>query len=233
MAQPTAHILVVEDETRYLRAIQINLEASGYQVSTEQNGLAAVEAVAAARLDLVLLDIKLPGLDGLEVCRRVREFSDVPIIMLTAKAQDADKVRGLDAGADDYVIKPFSVDVLLARVRAALRRAELSGGDGVSPVMRVAELKVDLGQQRVFISDQEVELTPTEYRLLSTMVKQAGRVLTPEYLLEQAWGVGYEGETQVVWQAMHRLRRKIERDPKDPQYIQTRSGVGYIFCLPE
>jgi len=226
-----AHILVVEDERRYLRAIQINLEASGYRVSTAEDGLQALELAASKAPDLVLLDIKLPGLDGLKVCRRIREFSTVPIIMLTALAQDTDKVRGLDAGADDYVTKPFSVEELLARVRAALRRAELSARGEERPVFEVGELRVDLAQQRVFVREREVELTPTEYRMLAAFVQQAGRVLVPEYLLERTWGVGYEGETQLVWQAIHRLRRKIEDDPRNPRYILTRPGVGYILAL--
>jgi DNA-binding response OmpR family regulator len=231
MVRQEAHILVVEDESRYVRAIQINLEASGYRVSTAQNGYAAVELVASEEPDLVLLDVKMPGMDGWETCRRIREFSMVPIIMLTALAQDVDKVKGLDLGADDYVTKPFSVDELLARVRAALRRAQLAQPQG-EPVVRAGHLRVDLSQQRVFVQDQEVELTPTEYRLLAELVQQAGRVLVPEFLLERVWGVGYEGETRLLWQAIHRLRRKIEPDPKEPLYIQTRPGIGYIFVPP-
>jgi DNA-binding response OmpR family regulator len=175
----------------------------------------------------------MPGLDGYEVCRCIRQFSAVPIIMLTALAKDADKVKGLDIGADDYVTKPFSADELLARVRAVLRRIELSERQPPHPIFQAGDLLVYFAQQRVFARGQEVNLTPTEYRLLRELVRQAGRVLVPEYLLEKVWGIGYEGENHLLWQAVHRLRRKIERDPRNPQYVQTRPGIGYVFAPPE
>ncbi len=233
MHKGKVRILVVDDEPRYVRAVQVNLEASGYQVLTALDGQTAIELAAGEAPDLILLDIRMPGLDGYEVCQRIREFSTVPIIMLTALAEDADKVRGLDMGADDYVTKPFSADELLARVRAALRRVELSERPAPHPTFRAGDLLVDFVQQRVFACGQEVDLTPTEYRLLCELVKQAGRVLVPEYLLEKVWGVGYEGENHLVWQAIHRLRRKIEPDPRNPQYIKTRPGLGYVFVPPE
>jgi DNA-binding response OmpR family regulator len=226
-------ILVVDDEPRYIRAIQINLEASGYEVINARDGQTAIELAASEKPDLILLDIRMVGLDGYEVCRRIREFSAVPIIMLTALAEDADKVAGLDVGADDYVTKPFSADELLARVRAVLRRVELSEQHHPSSTFQAGDLLVDLGQQRVFVRSQEVNLTPTEYRLLCELVRQAGRVLVPEYLLEKVWGMGYEGENRLLWQAVHRLRRKIERDPRNPQHIQTRPGIGYVFAFPQ
>jgi DNA-binding response OmpR family regulator len=226
-------ILVVDDEPRYIRAIQINLEASGYEVINARDGQTAIELAASEKPDLILLDIRMVGLDGYEVCRRIREFSAVPIIMLTALAEDADKVAGLDVGADDYVTKPFSADELLARVRAVLRRVELSERQDPSSTFQAGDLLVDLAQQRVFVRSQEVNLTPTEYRLLCELVRQAGRVLVPEYLLEKVWGMGYEGENRLLWQAVHRLRRKIERDPRNPQHIQTRPGIGYVFALPQ
>jgi DNA-binding response OmpR family regulator len=226
-------ILVVDDEPRYIRAIQINLEASGYEVINARDGQTAIELAASEKPDLILLDIRMVGLDGYEVCRRIREFSAVPIIMLTALAEDADKVAGLDVGADDYVTKPFSADELLARVRAVLRRVELSEQQHPSSTFQAGDLLVDLAQQRVFVRSQEVNLTPTEYRLLCELVRQAGRVLVPEYLLEKVWGMGYEGENRLLWQAVHRLRRKIERDPRNPQHIQTRPGIGYVFALPQ
>ena len=226
-------ILVVDDEPRYVRAIQVNLEASGYEVLAARDGETAIELAASGTPDLILLDIRMPGLDGYEVCRRIREFSAVPIIMLTALAEDADKVKGLDIGADDYVTKPFSADELLARVRSALRRVELSGRKEPHPIFQADDLLVDFARQRVFVRGQEVTLTPTEYRLLYELIRQAGRVLVPEYLLEKVWGIGYEGENRLLWQAVHRLRRKIEPDPRNPQYIQTRPGIGYVFALPE
>ncbi len=233
MDKGKVHILVVDDESRYVRAIQINLEASGCQVLTARNGQTALELVATEEPDLIVLDIRMPGLDGFEVCRRIREFSAVPIIMLTALAADADKVKGLDIGADDYVTKPFSAEELLARVRAALRRVELSERREPRPTFQVGDLLVDFARQRVFVRDQEVNLTPIEYRLLCELVRQAGRVLVPEFLLDKVWGLGYEGENRLLWQAIHRLRQKIERDPRDPLYIQTRPGIGYVFALPD
>jgi len=233
MNKGKVRILVVDDEPRYVRAIQINLEASGYKVLAARDGQTAIELAVSEEPDLILLDIRMPGPDGYEVCQRIREFSAVPIIMLTALAEDADKVKGLDIGADDYVTKPFSAEELWARVRAVLRRVELSEWQKPHPTLQAGDLLVDFARQRVFACGQEANLTPTEYRLLCELVRQAGRVLVPEYLLEKVWGMGYEGENRLLWQAVHRLRRKIERDPQNPQYIQTRSGIGYVFALPE
>ncbi len=233
MSKGKTRILVVDDEPRYIRAIQVNLLASGYEVLTARTGQQAIELVASENLDLVLLDIRMPGLSGYEICQRIREFSVVPIIMLTALTDNADKVRGLDAGADDYITKPFSAEELLARVRAALRRVELLERPEPQPTFQAGELMVDLAQQRVFVRGQEISLTPTEYRLLCELVKHAGRVLVPEYLLEKVWGMGYEGDIKLLWQAVHRLRRKLERDSQNPQYIQTRPGTGYVFLVPD
>jgi two-component system KDP operon response regulator KdpE len=222
-------ILVVDDEPRYLRAIQVNLESSGYEVLTARDGPTAINLAAQEDPDLILLDIRMPGMSGFEVCRRIREFAKVPIIMLTALADSTDKIRGLDQGADDYVTKPFGAGELLARVRAVLRRAGPPEHQPSQPTFKAGELLVDLVRQRVFVRSQEVHLTPTEYRLLRTLVEHAGRVLVPEILLERVWGIGYEGEKRLLWQAIHRLRRKIENDPQDPQYVQTRPGIGYVF----
>ncbi len=222
-------VLVADDEPRYVRAIQVNLEASGYEVFTAQDGLEAVDIAASEEPNLIILDIRMPNLDGYKACQRIREFSTVPIIMLTALAENADKVKGLDAGADDYVTKPFSADELLARVRAVLRRVELAGQQNTAPTFQAGDLLVDFTQRRVLVDGQEVSLTPTEYRLLYELVKQPGRVLVPEYLLEEVWGVGYERENRLLWQAIHRLRQKIERDPRKPEYIQTKPGLGYVF----
>jgi len=229
MNKGKTRILVVDDEPRYVRAVQVNLEASGYEVLTARDGPAAIELAASEEPDLILLDIRMPGLDGCEACQRIREFSSVPVIMLTALAEDADKVKELDVGADDYVTKPFSADELLARVRAVLRRVELSERKDPHSTFQAGDLVVDFARRRVFACGREVNLTPTEYGLLCELVKQPGRVLVPEYLLEKVWGLGYEGETRLLWQAVHRLRRKIESDPQDPQYIQTRPGIGYVF----
>ncbi len=225
-------ILVAEDEPRYIWAIQTNLEARNYEVLTAADGQQAVQLAADEQPDLILLDIKMPGMNGYEACRRIREFSTVPIIMITAMAADADKVLGLDLGADDYITKPFSVPELLARVRAALRRVEFAEGLPSDMQYEAGDLRVDFGKRRVFVRGQEVELTPTEYRLLCELVKQPGRILVPAYLTERVWGPGYDEGEKLIRQAIHRLRRKIEVDPQRPEYIRTRPGLGYIFVPP-
>ena len=226
-------ILVAEDEPRYIWAIQTNLEARGYEVLTASDGQQAVQLAADAQPDLVLLDIKMPILNGYEACRRIREFSTVPIIMITAMAEEPNKVLGLDLGADDYVTKPFSVPELLARVRAALRRIEFAEGLPSDTSYVAGELRVNFGQQRVFVRGQEIELTRTEYRLLCELVKQPGRILMLSYLTERVWGPEYDEGDKLIRQAIHRLRRKIEPDPRRPEYIRTRPGLGYIFVPPE
>ncbi len=233
MVRGRIRVLVIEDEPRYVRAIRVNLEGSGYEVLAAADGRAGVDMVAGEDPDLVLLDIRLPGMDGYEVCRRIRAFSQVPIIMLTAMAETADKVRGLESGADDYLTKPFSAEELLARVQAVLRRARPAEGSAVQAVFQSGDLRVDVAGQRVFVRDREVCLTPTEYRLLSELARHAGQVLVPDVLLERVWGMGYAGETRLVWQAIHRLRRKIEPDPRHPRYIQTRAGIGYMLAPPD
>ncbi len=225
-------ILVAEDEPRYIWAIQTNLEARNYEVLTAADGQQAVQLAADEQPDLILLDIKMPGMNGYEACRRIREFSTVPIIMITAMAEEADKVLGLDLGADDYITKPFSVPELLARVRAALRRVEFAEGLPSDMQYEAGDLRVDFGKRRVFVRGQEVELTPTEYRLLCELVKQPGRILVPAYLTERVWGPGYDEGEKLIRQAIHRLRRKIEVDPQRPEYIRTRPGLGYIFVPP-
>jgi len=232
MKKVKARILVVDDEARYVWAIKTNLEVRGYEVLVAGDGHTAVEMAASEELDLILLDVRMPVMDGYQACQHIREFSTVPIIMLTALAEEADKVKGLDTGADDYVTKPFSVEELLARVRAALRRVELSQRPEAKSAFQAGDLWIDWDKQQVFVGDQEIRLTPIEYRLLHELVNQAGRILVPDYLLEQVWGTGYEGENRLLRQAIHRLRRKIERDPQNPEYIQTRPGIGYIFIAP-
>ncbi len=229
MRRNKLRIMVVDDEPRYVWATQSILEARGYEVLTAQDGQTAIELATIEEPDLIVLDIKMPDMDGFEVCRQIREFSVVPVIMLTALAEDIDKVRGLDVGADDYVTKPFSAEELLARVRAILRRAELSGRQNPNPTFEIGDLVVDFTRQRVFVGGQEATLAPLEYRLLCELIQQAGRVLVPDYLLETAWGVGYEGEIHLVRKAIYRLRQKIESDPGSPQYILTRPGIGYFF----
>jgi DNA-binding response OmpR family regulator len=233
MNKDKVRILVAEDEPRYMWAIQTNLQARGYEVLVARDGRKAVELAAAEHPALILLDIKMPIMSGYEACRLIREFSKVPILMITALVDERDKVRGLDAGADDYITKPFSVPELLARVRAALRRAEFSSGLPPDSIFEAGDLRVDFARQSVFVRGQEVELTPTEYRLLCELVKQPGKLLVPDHLMDRVWGPGYEDSERLLRQAIHRLRRKIEADSRHPQYIQTRPGMGYLFSPPE
>ena len=181
-------ILVVDDEPKYVWTTQVVLEDRGYEVLVARDGQAALELAASEKPDLIILDVKMPGMDGYQVCWRIREFSTAPIIMLTALAEATNKVEGLDMGADDYVTKPFSADELLARVRAALRRAEFSRQEELRPPFQAGDLRVDFDRQRVYIGKDEVTLTPLEYRLLCELVEHAGRVLVSEYLLERVWG---------------------------------------------
>ena len=229
MMKDKIRILVVDDEPKYVWTTQVVLEAKGYEVLAARDGQTAVKLAASEEPDLIILDIKMPGMDGYEVCWRIREFSTAPIIMLTALAEDANKVKGLDVGADDYVTKPFSADELLARVRSILRRVEFSEPEVHRPPFQSGDLRVDFDRQRVYVSDREVRLTSKEYGLLCELVEHAGQVLIPDYLLEKVWGMGHEGENLLLRQVIHRLRRKIERDPSAPQYIQTRIGMGYVF----
>jgi DNA-binding response OmpR family regulator len=222
-------VLIVDDEPRYVRLISVNLNASGYDTLAARDGKSAVEVAAAQRPDLVLLDIGLPVMDGIETCRRIREFSQAPIIMLTAKAGEVDKVAGLDAGADDYLTKPFGPAELLARIRAVLRRAQLPEDQRSSPIFTSGELRLDYAQHRVFVGQQEIALSPTEYRLLSELARNAGRVVATEVLLQRIWGPEYQGETQHVRLYVSRVRQKIEADAEHPRWIITRPGIGYML----
>ena len=223
-------ILVVDDEPRYVQLVVVNLETAGYQVDTAHNGQEAVERVANAAPDLILLDVMMPIMDGFTACERIREFSTVPIIILTAKGEERDRVRGLDAGADDYVVKPFSAQELLARVRAVMRRAERQTDSSFhQPVYSHHELEIDLARAQVTSSGVEVALTATEYRLLQTLATSEGRVLTPEDLLSNVWGPEYREDKEILWVCLSRLRQKIEPDPKNPVHIVTKQGLGYMI----
>lgn len=225
-------ILVVDDEPRYVRLVEVNLTTEGYAVTTAANGQEAVEAVAAHAPDLILLDVMMPVMDGFTACSRLREFSTVPIIMVTAKGEERDRVRGLDAGADDYIVKPFSAQELLARVRAVLRRAERQMvGTFHKPFFRHHELQIDLARAEVTSASKPVMLTATEYRLLQTLAAAVGRMLTAEELLTTVWGPEYRDDKEILWVCLSRLRQKIEPDPKNPIHILTRQGLGYY--MPE
>lgn len=229
-AEKSTTILVVDDEPRYQQLVQVNLESDEYQVETADNGQEAIEIVANSQPALVLMDVMMPVMDGFTATERIREFSTVPIIILTAKGEERDRVRGLDAGADDYVVKPFSAQELLARVRAVLRRAERSAGDEFhSPVFNHHELQIDLARAMVTSDDEEVQLTATEYRLLQTFAATMGHVQTPEDLLTTVWGPEYRDDKEILWVCLSRLRQKIEPDPKNPIHIVTRQGIGYLM----
>jgi two-component system KDP operon response regulator KdpE len=204
--------------------LHTSLSGPGYQTFEAVDGQEALSVVMAHRPDLVVLDLGLPDMDGIEVTRRLREWTQVPIIIVTVQEQEAAKVAALDAGADDYVTKPFGMGELLARMRAALRRAAAPAGE---PVFNTAELTVDIARRLVTVSGREVQLTPTEYDLLRALVTYAGKVLTHRQLLRQVWGVGYEGETHLLRVNMSNLRHKLEPDVTRPHYILTEPGVGY------
>jgi len=224
----TMTILVVDDERRYRELLEMNLSRRGYRVLQAADGLSAINQVELEAPDLVMLDLMLPDLDGYEVCRRIREYSSVPIIMLTAKAEPAEKVRGFATGADDYVTKPFGAEEVLARVEAVLRRSET----GRSETARAdfGDLHIDYAQHRVTVGEREIDLTPGEYRLLERLAVNAGRVVVQDELLRRVWGEGFAGETALLQTAIRRLRSKVEVDPGAPRHILTKRGVGYSFA---
>ena len=228
MSKGGARILVVDDEIEIMRALQRSLTAHGFEVFTANTGEDALIAITSHRPDLMLLDLGLPGISGLEVCKRVREQSSLPIIVLSVKDAERDKVRALDLGADDYVPKPFGMDEVLARIRVALRHsAQVSSG--TEPSFMAGPLKVDFAQRQVLVNGKEAKLTPTEYDLLKVLIKNSGKILTRQMLLSQVWGTGYGTESHYLHVYIGQLRRKIEPDPTHPRFILTVSGVGYRF----
>ena len=228
MSKSGARILVVDDEKEILRALQRNLTAHDYEIFTASNGQQALEEIAMHRPDLILLDLGLPGMSGLEVCKRVRAESNLPIIVLSVRDTERDKVLALDLGADDYVSKPFGMNEVLARIRVALRHsAQVQAG--TEPMFAAGPLKVDFARREVTVNDQEVKLTPTEYDLLKALIKNSGKIMTRQMLLSQVWGAGYGADAHYLHVYIGQLRRKIEPDPAHPRFILTISGVGYRF----
>ncbi len=224
-------VLAVDDEPRYLEIIRFNLESAGYRVECAASGEDALKTFAQGEPDLIVLDVMLPGLDGFEVLGHIRERSSCPVIMLTAKGSEEDKVRGLRLGADDYVTKPFSAQELLARVEAVLRRAHggREGGER-EPAVVIGDLRIDQQGKQVTIAGSEVRLSPTEYRLLLCLALNAGVVLSRDELLMQVWGKAYKGEDEILRVALWRLRQKLEQDSSEPRYIVTRPGLGYMLA---
>ncbi|HSN73724.1 MAG TPA: response regulator transcription factor [Anaerolineae bacterium] len=226
-------ILVVDDEPKLVRLVREVLTATGYQVSAAGSGKAAIEMVAIEQPDLVLLDILLPpGPDGYDVCRRIREFSDIPVIMLTAKAQEADMLHGFDAGADDYLTKPFSAKELVARVKAVLRRTKRSG-ETESTTVSCGGMEIDLARCMAKVNGEPVALTRTEYALLRQLALHPNRVLLHQDLLAAVWGAEYLDDVDYLRAYIRYLRRKLEPDPAKPQYIVTSAGIGYMLVCPE
>jgi two-component system KDP operon response regulator KdpE len=221
-----ARVLVVDDEPQMLRSLRLILSGNGYDAVTADTGEAALVEVARRLPDVLLLDLMLPGIDGLEVCRRVRERSTVPIIVLSARGEEAMKVQALDLGADDYLTKPFGAEELLARIRVALRH---TAGTRDAAVFESNDLRVDFNRRRVTIDNRDVAVTPKEYDVLKFLIGNAGRVLTHTMILRAVWGPEYAGETQYLRNVVLGLRRKLEPDPAHPAYILTEPGVGYRF----
>ncbi len=228
MSGARPRVLVVDDDPQILRAIRTSLQAREYELSTVGNGEAALEALQHNPVDLVILDLGLPGIDGREVISRVRTWSDVPIIVLSVRESQAEKVGALDAGADDYLTKPFAMDELVARMRAVRRR---SAAEKPAPVLLFAELELDRGRQRVRRGGEDVRLTPTEYRLLETMAANPGKLLTHRWLLQKVWGPAYGEESHYLRVFVRQLRRKLSDDPAAPRFIVTEPGLGYRWKM--
>ena len=222
-------ILVVDDEERMVRFIRMNLEHDGFQVSEAFNGKQAIQKIRDVTPDLILLDVMMPDLDGFEVLEMVREVSQVPVIMLTAKGEEDDRVRGLELGADDYVTKPFSPRELVSRVKAVLRRTEGATGSMHGLIEVDERLKIDFDRREIWLEGKLVKLRPTEYRMLYHLVQNAGWVVTHDQLLTKVWGYEYRDEPHYVRLYINYLRQKLEADPSNPQYILTERGVGYRF----
>ncbi len=223
-----ARVLVVDDEPQIRRSLQVNLEGKGYQVLTAEDGEQAVQVMAHQPPDVIVMDLLLPGIDGIELTRRIRKDSAVPIIFLSAIGEEQKKIDALEAGADDYVTKPFSVDELLARIKSVLRR--VAGSRQTEPILTCGELSINFDRREVRVRHEPVKLTPTEYDLLKYMIENAGKVLTHRTLLLAVWGPGYVDQAQNLRVFVGQLRKKIEMNPGRPRFILTDPGVGYRFC---
>jgi len=222
-------ILVVDDEERMARFIRLNLEHDGFQVVEAYRGMKAIQVLRESLPDLVLLDVMMPDLDGFEVLRMIRESSSVPVIMLTAKGEEDDRVHGLELGADDYITKPFSPRELVSRVKAVLRRTETMSGVSHDVIQVDERLKIDFSRREVWVEGELVKLRPTEYRLLYHLVQNAGWVMTYDQILAKVWGYEYRTESHYVRLYINYLRQKLEKDPANPVYILTERGIGYRF----
>lgn len=220
-------ILIVEDDIQIRNFIRFALENEKYKVLTSENAAQAMNEIVSEPMDLILLDLGLPDADGMEVIKKVREFSDIPIIVVSARDQDKEKVKALDYGADDYLVKPFSASELLARIRVAFRHLEKIGKEEVMQNGKVGELMIDFSKHLVYLKGEELHVTPMEYRLLSVFFKNIGKVLTTSYIIQEVYGKNYGNDTQALRALMAALRHKIEDSPARPRYIMTEIGVGY------
>jgi len=223
-----AYILVVDDEKNIVKGIKFSLEQDGMKVDTAYDGEEAMELIHKNSYDLIILDVMLPKIEGTEICQQIREFSAVPVVMVTAKGDDMDKIMGLEYGADDYITKPFNILELKARIKAILRRASKDAAPAAGKMLNVRDLSIDMDARQVTVSGCEVVLTAKEYDLLEYMAKTPGRVYTREALLEKIWGDN-SGDVRTVDVHVRRLREKLEENPSDPKYIFTKWGVGYYF----
>ncbi len=224
MSETGQRVLIVDDETSIRRYLRAALSAQGFTVYESSDGQEAINAVVSYHPDIIILDLGLPDFDGIEVTRRLREWSETPIIVLSVREAENDKIAALDAGADDYLTKPFSTGELMARMRVALRRQSHKSDD---PVLQVDDLKMDVSRRLVSVGEQQISLTPTEYEILRLLLQNAGKVLTHRQLLKQVWGTAYESEMHILRVNISNLRRKIEPDPSRPHYLLTEPGVGY------
>lgn len=227
MTEVKETILLIEDEPQMRRFLRVTLQAHGYQLIESATGEDGLIQVATRNPDVVLLDLGLPDIDGLEVTKRLREWSVVPLIVISAREQEEDKVRALDAGADDYLTKPFGAGELLARIRVSLRHMSMQHTGSEEPVFVLDNLKVDLTKRQVLLDDREVHLTPIEYRLLALLIRHAGKVITHKHLLKEVWGTAYAGQTHYLRIYMAQLRHKLEADPARPRFFINEPGVGY------
>lgn len=222
-------VLVADDDPRLLKLVQRNLELANYRVIAVADGPSVLRQAESEEPDLFVLDVLMPGMDGREVCRRLREFSIAPIMMLTAKDAEEDKVQGLDVGADDYMTKPIGAQEFLARVKALLRRKEKYTKEATTPVFSTGELTVDFAQHQALMGPHPINLTPTEYKILAYLARNAGRVVTQDELLTKVWGPAYRDEAHLLRVNIARLRQKVEKDPGRPRFILTRPGIGYTL----
>jgi two-component system KDP operon response regulator KdpE len=225
-------VLVADDDPLIQRLVRTHLDRGGFRVLSAADGEEALDVAMAEQPDLIVLDLMLPKLDGFEVCKRIREFSLVPVVMLTARGEQVDKLRGFEVGADDYLTKPFAPAELLARVRAVLRRAQQGAPTSAPAVVRCGDLTIDFARRRVLVKDELVKLTPTEFHVLQQLALNVGKVLSHTELLTQVWGPEYRDDRDYLWAYVRHLRRKLEPDPERPRHILSEPGYGYVLDCP-